>query len=86
MRDDTKKKSGKIAAFLCAAVVILLLGICLALILYPLLDASCGETIAVVILVVYGLIIVAVIAGVIAALCQRLREIEGGEEEDAKQY
>jgi len=34
----------------------------------------------------YGLIIVAVIIGVIFALRQRLKEIEGGEEEDAKQY
>lgn len=38
------------------------------------------------ILIVYGLLIVAVILGVLAALRQRLKEIESGEEEDAKQY
>jgi len=31
-------------------------------------------------------VIVAVIVGVVVALNQRLREIEGGEEEEAKQY
>ena len=34
----------------------------------------------------YALLGLAVVAGVIAALCQRLREIKGGEEEDAKKY
>ena len=37
-------------------------------------------------LLLYGGLIVAVVFGVIAALRQRLKEIEGGEEEDAKKY
>ena len=37
-------------------------------------------------LVVYALAVGAIIAGVVAALCQRLREIRGGEEEDARKY
>lgn len=86
MQDDTKKRSGKTAAILCAAVVIAILGIYLAAILYPLLGAAWGEGIAVGILIVYGLLIAAVIVGVIVALGQRLREIEGGEEENARKY
>ena len=37
-------------------------------------------------LLIYGGVIVAAIVGVVAALRQRLQEIESGEEEDAKQY
>ena len=45
-----------------------------------------GDGIAIGFLAVYGLVLVAVIVGVLAALGQRLKEIEGGEEEDAKKY
>lgn len=83
MRNTTKKKRTPI---ICTAVIIGVLGIFLATILFPLLGAACGELIAVGILVVYGLLILAVIVGVLVALRQRLKEIEGGEEEDAKQY
>ena len=83
---DTTKKSKKRAPVICAVIVIAVLGIFLATILFPLLGESYGEWIAVGFLLIYALIIVAVIVGVAAALCQRLREIEGGEEEDAKQY
>jgi len=41
---------------------------------------------ALIFLLLYGGLIVAVVFGVIAALRQRLKEIEGGEEEDAKKY
>lgn len=37
-------------------------------------------------LLLYALVGGAVIVGVVAALLQRLREIDGGEEDDAKQY
>lgn len=83
---DTTKKSKKKAPVICAVVVIAVLGIFLATILFPLLGESYGEWIAVGFLLIYALVIVAVIVGVAAALCQRLREIEGGEEEDAKRY
>lgn len=85
MQKDTKH-SRKIASTVCAAVVIAILGIYLAIFLYTLLDTSCGEWIAIAVLIVYGLVILALIAGVLAALRQRLREIEGGEEDDAKKY
>ena len=41
---------------------------------------------SVVFLVLYTLVGVILIAGVIAALVQRLREIKRGEEEDARKY
>lgn len=83
MRDTTKKKR---APIICAAVIIAFLGIFLATIVFPLIGETYGEVIAVGFLVVYGLVIVAIIAGVLAALRQRLKEIEGGEEENAKKY
>ena len=45
-----------------------------------------GEALAVGFLLIYGGVIIAAIVGIVAALRQRLQEIEGGEEEDAKQY
>ena len=37
-------------------------------------------------LLIYGGIILAIILGIAAALRQRLRELESGEEEDARKY
>lgn len=85
MRNDTKKNKKK-APIICAAVVIGLLGIYLATILFPLIGAAYGQLLAVGFLVIYGGIIVAAILGILAALRQRLKEIESGEEEDARQY
>ncbi len=83
---DTTNRGKKKGAIICAAVVIGILIIYLAVILFPLMDAAFGEMIAVGFLLVYGAVIIAVIAGILAALRQRLKEIEGGEEEDAKKY
>ena len=85
MRNDTKNRKKK-APIICAAVVIGFLSIFLATILFPLIGEVYGELLAVAFLVLYGGGIVAVIIGVISALRQRLQEIEGGEEEDARQY
>ena len=71
---------------MCALVAVALLGLLLAILVYPLLWASYGDIIAVIFLAVYALIIVAIIGGILAAMVQRLREIEGGEEEDARKY
>jgi len=79
---DRKKKG----AVICAAVVIALLGIYFAVIFFPLVGEACGELIAMGFLVLYGGVIVGVIVGIVIALRQRLKEIEGGEEEDAKKY
>ena len=45
-----------------------------------------GIHLATAFLVVYALVVLAMILGVIAALRQRLRELKGGEEEEAKKY
>ena len=85
MQNDTKKNK-KTAPIICAAVVLALLGIFLATILFPLIEEVAGELIAVGFLLVYGGFIVAAIVGVAVALKQRLKEIEGGEEDEAKKY
>lgn len=63
-----------------------LLAAYLAVILFALIGEAHGELFALIFLLLYGGLIVAVVFGVIAALRQRLKEIEGGEEEDAKKY
>lgn len=83
MQKTTKKKW---TAILCAAVVVGLLGLFLAAILFPLIGQAVGEAVAMGFLLVYGLGIVAVIVGVLLALRQRLKEIKGGEEDEAKKY
>ena len=58
----------------------------LATILLPLIGEVYGEMLALGFLLIYGALIIAVILGILFALRQRLKEIEGGEEEDAKKY
>ncbi len=83
---SNNKNNKKRGSILCAAAVIAVLGIFLGTILMPLISELAGALFAVGFLLVYGGIIVAVIVGVIVALRQRLEEIEGGEEEEAKKY
>ncbi len=86
MQDTTDKKARKRAPIICAAIIIGVLAAFLAIFIYPLLGASYGEVIALGILIIYGLAILAVIAGILLALRQRLKEIEGGEEDEARKY
>ena len=86
MQDTTDKKTKKRAPIICAAIIIGVLAIFLATFIYPLLGASYGEVIALGILIIYALAILAVIAGILLALRQRLNEIEGGEEDEARKY
>ena len=79
---DNRKK----APVICALVVIALMLVYLAVIMYGIIGEAKGEALATGFLLIYGAVIIAVIVGVILALRQRLREIEGGEEEDAKKY
>ena len=83
MRDVIRKKR---AAIICAAIVIAGLILYLAAFIYSIAGAVYGEMAAVLILMMLVLIIAEVIAGVVIALCQRINELEGGEEEDAKKY
>lgn len=83
MQKGTDKKR---AAIICAAVIVGLLAIVLAVFMVPVLGAMYEGLVVAGVMAVYGLMIVAVIVGVLAALRERLKEIEGGEEEDAKKY
>ena len=84
MSENKEKK--KRASILCAVVIIALLAVFVGCILFPLISEMAGIFFAAVLLLFYAGGIVAVIFGVIAALRQRLREIESGEEEEAKKY
>lgn len=86
MRDDTKQNKKKKGAWICALVVIGAALAYLAFALIPLVSESFGDGFLIAFLILYGLIFLAIIAGVLIALYQRLKEIEGGEEEDAKKY
>ena len=81
-----EKKSKKKVAVICALVVIALMTLYLVGIVIPLVRETMGVGIAVTILVIYGTIILASMVGVTLALRQRLKEIESGEEDEAKRY
>lgn len=85
MQKESKNRK-KIAPILCAAIVIGILAIYLAILAVPMIEAAYGEALVIGFVLVYGGLILAAIFGVITALRQRLQEIESGEEEDAKQY
>jgi len=83
---SNSKENKKRASILSAVVIIAVLAVFVGFILFPLISEMGGLFFAVMILLVYAGGIVAVILGILAALKQRLREIESGEEEEAKQY
>ena len=83
MRNTTDKKRGAIA---CAALGIGFFAVILAGILVAMVGEAYGDVMVWIFLLVYGGIILAIILGIAAALRQRLRELESGEEEDAKKY
>ena len=83
MRNTTDKKRGAIA---CAAVGIGFFVVMLAVLLFSQVADAYADWVAWAVLLIYGAIILAVILGIAAALRQRLRELEKGEEEDAKKY
>ena len=86
MRNATDRQRKKRISMICAAVFIGILGVYLAVILFPLLHSSAGELLAVGLLILYAVLILAVIVGILLALRQRLQEIETGEEDEAKKY
>ena len=86
MRGNSEKRRRKIAPMVCAVVILGVLGVLLGLVVLPLLGLGRGDSTAMVILALYALALLAVMIGVIAATLQRLREIDRGEEEDAKKY
>ena len=82
-RNQNDKKRGAIVS---AVIIITMLAVFVGCILFPLISEMGGVFFAVMLLMLYVGGILAVIFGVLAALKQRLEEIEGGEEEEAKKY
>ena len=82
-RNKEEKKRG---AIISAVIIITMLAVFVGCILFPLISEMGGVFFAVMLLMLYIAGILAVIFGIIAALKQRLEEIEGGEEEEAKKY
>ena len=80
MPNATNLNKKKKAPIICAVVMIVLLVAILGIMLidHELTDIG--------IIIVCGIIILTTIIGVLIALKQRLKEIESGEEEDAKKY
>ncbi len=87
MQKSTDGRNHKKAApIICALVVLIPLALILAILVFPLLRESMSDTMAAIFITIYVLCILAVMGGIVAALVQRLREIKGGEEEEAKKY
>lgn len=86
MQKGTNRRSVKMAAIICAAVVIVILLIYLAVFLFPVLGGGEGSWVVIGVLALCTASILLLIGGIITALRQRLKEIESGEEEDAKRY
>ena len=86
MRSNTEKRPARRAPVLAALATVAVVVIFVGTLLWTFLAAGGMDTIGVGIMAVYVLIGLAVIGGVLAAMVQRLREIAGGEEEDAKKY
>lgn len=84
MRSNTERKW--LAPVLCAAGAILYLAAVLVLMCCGLLDLGTEDGLSIAVLLLFGAVLLAMIAGVGAALVQRLRELKRGEEEDAGKY
>ena len=85
MRNNTNKK--KIAAVVVAILALLYVGPMVGMVLAAIIGLSKTLEWGILpFLLMYAVIGGAVLAGVLIALAQRLREIDGGEEEDAKKY
>lgn len=85
MRNTTNKK--KIAPIVVTVLVILYVAPLMGLVLAAMGLFSGGERVNVMFPLLCWLVVGgAVIVGVVKALLQRLREIDGGEEEEASQY
>ena len=82
-RNQEDKKRG---AVISAVIIITVLAVFVGFILFPLVSEMGGMLFAVMLLMLYIGGILAVIFGILAALKQRLEEIESGEEEEAKKY
>ena len=82
-RNKQDKKRGAVTS---AVIIIVVLAVFVGFILFPLISEMGGVFFAVILLMLYIAGILAVIFGVIAALKERLEEIESGEEEESRKY
>lgn len=80
MRSNTDRKPSRLAPVLAALGTILVVFILVGTMLWAFLSAGGADTIAVGVMALYGVVGLAVVGGVLAALIQRLREIKRGEE------
>lgn len=82
MQNNTKKR----AAILCALGFIALLMLYLCVIVFAFVGERTSDFAAVLLILAFLGVIVGAIAGILLALRQRLREIDGGEEDEARKY
>ena len=87
MRSDSDREK-RHGAILSAVVVLLWLAGLVALIVFAAIEAARNGAAGVgaLLVLLYGTAGAAAIVGILLALRQRLREIDGGEEDDASQY
>lgn len=87
MQNNTKNKK-KIAPIIITVAIVLymvpLLLVCLKLM--GAITFDMGDIVALPILLIYVLVGLAIIVGIIVALHQRMKEIDSGEEEEARKY
>ena len=79
------RKNIKCGAIFSALAVVAFFALYLALLATAILEAP-SDVIGWVAVILAGSVFVAIIVGVLLALSQRLKEIDGGEEEDARKY
>ena len=88
MQSNSERRGKRKGSILSAAVVLLWLAVLILAVALTALEAArageCGA--AALLLALYGVLGGAAVIGVVLALRQRLREIDGGEEDDAAQY
>ena len=81
--NTTKRRRGSIIS---ALVIIVVMALYFGLALLPALTDIMPWQVSIPLAVLYGGVALAVIAGVLAALRQRMRELASGEEDEAAQY
>lgn len=82
MQKNIKKRG----AIISGVVVLAALGVYICLVLFALVSESYGDAIGTVAVAIAVAILLFICAGVVIALRQRLRELDSGEEEDARKY
>ena len=82
----SKPRSKSIAPIVCAVVIITVVMATIGVLAFASAVAWMESAVLGVLCGVYALLYAAIVVGVVFALRERLREIRGGEEDDASQY